>query len=109
MRDTERAETQEGLSCGEPDVGLDPGTPGSRPEPKADTQPLSHPGVPDVISSKRLILALLFKIAVHFTIETLLIPVPNFKFPVSSPSSSNVLCHIRIYYIYYVLFPFPAG
>ena len=30
----------------EPDAGLDPGTPGSRPEPKADTQPLSHSGVP---------------------------------------------------------------
>ena len=32
--------------CREPDVGLDPGTLGSRPEPKADTQLLSHPGVP---------------------------------------------------------------
>ena len=28
----------------EPDVGLDPRTPGSGPEPKADAQPLSHPG-----------------------------------------------------------------
>ena len=32
--------------CREPDVGLDPGTLGSCPEPKADGQPLSHPGVP---------------------------------------------------------------
>ena len=32
--------------CRKPDVGLDPGTPGSHPEPKADAQPLSHPGVP---------------------------------------------------------------
>ena len=31
----------------EPDVGLDPRTPGSGPEPKADTQPLSQPGVPE--------------------------------------------------------------
>ena len=31
----------------EPDAGLDPRTPGSGPEPKADVQPLSHPGVPD--------------------------------------------------------------
>ena len=30
----------------EPDVGLDPRTPGSQPEPKADAQPLSHPGAP---------------------------------------------------------------
>ena len=27
-------------------VGLDPGTPGSHPESKADAQPLSHPGIP---------------------------------------------------------------
>ena len=32
--------------CREPDVGLDPGTSGSRLEPKADAQPLSHPGAP---------------------------------------------------------------
>ena len=30
----------------EPDAGLDPRTPGSRPELKADAQPLSHPGIP---------------------------------------------------------------
>ena len=28
----------------EPDVEPDPRTPGSQPEPKADAQPLSHPG-----------------------------------------------------------------
>ena len=27
-------------------MGLDPITPGSRPEPKADAQPLCHPGAP---------------------------------------------------------------
>ena len=32
---------------GEPDARLDPGTPGSHPEPKADAQPLSHLGVPN--------------------------------------------------------------
>ena len=32
--------------CREPDAGLHPGNPGSRPEPKADTPPLSHPGAP---------------------------------------------------------------
>ena len=30
----------------EPDVGLDPGTLGSRPELKGDAQPLSHPSAP---------------------------------------------------------------
>ena len=32
--------------CREPDVGLDPGTPGSHSEPKADAQLLSHPVIP---------------------------------------------------------------
>ena len=30
-------------------MGLDPRTPGSHPEPKADAQLLSHPGVPGVL------------------------------------------------------------
>ena len=34
---------------GEPDVGLDPRTPGSPPEPKAGTKLLSHPGVPKIL------------------------------------------------------------
>ena len=32
--------------CQEPDAGLDPGTPGSRPGPKAGAKPLRHPGIP---------------------------------------------------------------
>ena len=51
MRDTEReAETEaegEGASCGDPNVGLDLRTLGSWPEPKADAQPLNHPGIPE--------------------------------------------------------------
>ena len=50
MRDIQReAETQaegEAGSLWEAQCGLDSGTPGSRPEPKADAQPLSHPGIP---------------------------------------------------------------
>ena len=52
MIDTERereAETQaegEAGSSREPDVGLDPRTPGSGPGPKAGAKPLSHPGIP---------------------------------------------------------------
>ena len=34
------------LHCRVPDVGLDPGIPGSRPGPKAGAKRLSHPGVP---------------------------------------------------------------
>ena len=37
--------------CREPNVGLDPRSPGSSPGPKADAQPLSHPGVPVFILS----------------------------------------------------------
>ena len=33
--------------CWEPDTGLDPGTAGSCPGPKAGAKPLSHPGIPD--------------------------------------------------------------
>ena len=33
-------------SCREPDVGLNPGTPGLRPGPKAGAKPLSHTGIP---------------------------------------------------------------
>ena len=50
MRDTLReAETQQREKQalrGEPNVGLDPGTPGPHLELKAGAQPLSHPGVP---------------------------------------------------------------
>ena len=48
MRDTHREAEGEAGPCTEPEVGLDPGTPGSRPEPKAGAQPLSHPGVPEM-------------------------------------------------------------
>ena len=51
MRDTEKErqrhrQMEKQAPCRELDVRLDPGTPGSRPEPKAHAQPLSHPGVP---------------------------------------------------------------
>ena len=34
-------------ACREPDVGLDPRTPGSHPGLKAGAKPLSHPGIPN--------------------------------------------------------------
>ena len=49
MRDTERQRhrwREKQAPCREPNVGLDSRTPGSRPEPKADAQLLSHPGIP---------------------------------------------------------------
>ena len=38
--------------CWEPDAELDPRTPGSRPGPKTDAKPLSHPGIPFFILLK---------------------------------------------------------
>ena len=49
MRDTHterQRHRQREAPCGEPNVGLDPRTPGSRPGLKVDAQLLSHPGVP---------------------------------------------------------------
>ena len=50
MRQRERQrhrQREKQAPCREHDVGLDPGTTGSSPTPKADAQPLSHPGVPE--------------------------------------------------------------
>ena len=51
MGDTEREkqrhrQKEKQTPCREPNMGPYPGIPGSHPELKADTQPLSHPGVP---------------------------------------------------------------
>ena len=49
MRDTERQrqrQREKQAPCRESDAELDPRTLGSHPEPKADAQPLSHPGIP---------------------------------------------------------------
>ena len=39
-----QAEGEAGSMHWEPDVGFDPGSPGSRPGPKAGAKPLRHPG-----------------------------------------------------------------
>ena len=44
-RDTDR---EKPAPCREPNGELDPRTPGSHPELKADAQPLSHPGAPQI-------------------------------------------------------------
>ena len=48
MRDTQsqrHRQREKQTPCRKPDATLDPRTLGSQPEPKVDTQPLSHPGV----------------------------------------------------------------
>ena len=59
MRDTERErqrhrQREEQAPRREPDVGLDPRIPGSRPGRKAEAEPLSHPGVPSILFSGKL-------------------------------------------------------
>ena len=41
-----QAEGEAGSMHCESDVGFDPGSPGSRPGPKAGAKPLRHPGIP---------------------------------------------------------------
>ena len=41
-----QAEEEAGSTHRKPDVGFDPGPPGSRPGPKAGAKPLRHPGIP---------------------------------------------------------------
>ena len=41
-----QAEGEAGSMHWEPDMGFDPGSPGSRPGPKAGAKPLHHPGIP---------------------------------------------------------------
>ena len=41
-----QAEGETGSMHREPDMGFDPGSPGSRPGPKAGAKPLRHPGIP---------------------------------------------------------------
>ena len=37
----------------EPDVGFNPGSPGSHPGPKAGAKPLRHPGIPMTFFNKK--------------------------------------------------------
>ncbi|XP_048959102.1 mitogen-activated protein kinase 8 isoform X7 [Canis lupus dingo] len=48
-----QAEGEAGSMHWEPDVGFDPGSPGSRPGPKAGAKPLRHPGIPTLFSLKK--------------------------------------------------------
>ena len=48
-----QAEGEAGSMHREPDVGFDPGSPGSRPGPKAGAKPLRHPGIPGILLYRR--------------------------------------------------------
>ena len=68
MRHTQReAETQaegEAGSMPEAQRGLDPGTPGSCPGPKAGTNLLSHPGIPTTLFLNFILIITAIKICV---------------------------------------------
>ena len=52
MREREaetQAEGEAGSMHREPNVGFDPGSPGTRPGPKAGAKPLRHPGIPTFV------------------------------------------------------------
>ena len=54
MRDTEKQRHRQREKqdlCREPNAGPNCRTPGSRLEPKADAQPLSHPGFPKLLKN----------------------------------------------------------
>ena len=52
-----QAEGEAGSMHREPDVGFDPGSPGSRPGPKAGAKPLRHSGIPVGESLKQTLLS----------------------------------------------------
>ena len=51
-----QAEGEAGSMHRKPDVGFDPGSPGSRPGPKSGTKPLRHPGIPQLLGFIKLVL-----------------------------------------------------
>ena len=60
MTDTERKrqrhwQREKQPPCRDPDAGLDPRTPGSRPGLKAGTKSLTHPGMPRKLFSNAII------------------------------------------------------
>ena len=59
--------------CREPDMGLDPRTPGSHPGPKAGSKPLSHPGIP--LHAKHLMRIISFNLLTTSEVDTVFIPI----------------------------------
>ena len=63
-----QAEGEAGSMHWEPDVGFDPGSPESRPGPKAGAKPLHHPGIPGsnlLFHSEKLHVFRLFQVVGH--------------------------------------------
>ena len=79
MRDSEREgqrhrQREKQAPCREPDVELDPRTPGSHSGLKAGTKPLSHPGIPSNTAFKTIwifprLLSLVAKMVSYFLLH----------------------------------------
>ena len=55
-----QAEGEAGSTHREPDMGFDPGSPGSRPGPKTGAKPLRHPGIPRAQFSTQIVRGVLW-------------------------------------------------
>ena len=92
MRETHRErqrhrQWEKQAPCREPNVGLDPGTPGSRPELKADTQLLSRPGAPN----KEFLPVHLHTMGLKIVLSSVQVPI---GLQMGSGDFSSILCSI---------------
>ena len=73
-----QAEGEAGSMHREPDVGLDPGSPGSHPGPKAGAKPLRHPGIPRIKFLKKIpLLPLIWLKTGHYKGKSLFLSKPH--------------------------------
>ena len=99
MRDTHRErqrhrQREKQAPYGEPNVGLDPRTPGSCPKLKAEAQPLSHPGVPMILIVKEKYQNIYIKI-LYICIQVWIYT----KLWEDSRAKINLLPHIILHYL----------
>ena len=83
MRDRERLrhrQREKQAPCEDPAAGLNPRTPGSWPEPKADTQLLSHTGTPELEFKTMIIKTLAGLENIEDTRESLTVEIKELKF-----------------------------
>ena len=77
----------------EPDMQLDPSTPGSRPGPKAGAKPLSYPGIPQL---------LLFLVHLFFNFLTRVVSDLCTVFAILKNLALNIYLHLLVSFISHV-------
>ena len=77
-------------------MGLNPGTRGTHPKPKADTQPLSHPRIPP----KFFLLNCFIRIEIPMSVQSAMYNLATMIFPftllVNIPGGEIVMCCILL-------------